>query len=167
MTSRESWTQRLCKLRRSSLWSRFEHASPLLFLNIPMTQEVHLPPSTQTLRKERSMFRGCKTLPPLQFDSEKWRVPVCDRTPSWGHEDKIWTLLLLQLIQLLHRYYLVLSSRHSGDGLRLKRVHRRQGGTLADFKCEKQKHSSIVSENQIRKVNENKLWNFSIIWTDM
>lgn len=123
----ESWTRRLCKLRRSSLWSRFEHASPLLFLKIPMTQDVHLPPSTQTLRKERSMFRGCKTLPPLQFDSEKWEDSLWCRTPSWGHEDKIWTLLLLQLIQLLHRYYLVLSSRHSGDGLRLKRVHRRQG----------------------------------------
>lgn len=72
---------------------------------------------------------AAKLLPPLQFDSEKWRVPVCDRTPSWGHEDKIWTLLLLQLIQLLHRYYLVLISplrRWPPDW----RVHRRQGGTL-------------------------------------
>lgn len=129
---------------------------------------MHLSPSTQTPRKERSMFRGCKTLPPLQFALEKWRVPICDRTPSWGQEDKIWTLLLLRLIQLLHRHYLVLSSWDPGDGIRLKRVHRRrQGRTLADFKCEKPKHSSVVSENQIRKANENKLWSFSIIWTDM
>lgn len=122
------------------------------------------PTSTQTPRKKRSMFRGCKTLPPLQFALEKWRVPICDRTPSWGQEDKIRTLLLLRLIQLLHRYYLVLSSGDPGDGIRLKRVHgRRQGRTLANFKCEKPKHSSVVSENQIRKVNENKLRSFSII----
>lgn len=168
MTSRESWTQRLCKLRRTSLWSRFKHPSPLLFLKITMTQEVYLPPTHRHSGRRETCLGAAKLLSPLQFALEKWRVPIWDRTPSPGHEDKIWTLLLLQLIQLLHRYYLVLSSPDPGDGIRLKRVHRRrQGGTLADFKCEKQKHSSVVSENQIRKVNENKLWNFSIIWTDM
>ena len=59
------------------------------------------------------------------------------------------------MIQLLHRYYLVFSSRDPRDGVRLEGVHtRRQGGTLADFKCQKQKHSSIVSENPIREESE-------------
>lgn len=73
---------------------------------------------------------------------------------SWRQEDRIGTLSF-DVLQLLHRYYLVFSSQDPRDGVRLEGVHRRrQGGMLADFKCEKQKHSSMVSENHIREESE-------------
>lgn len=111
MTSRESWTQRLCKLRRSSCGGRFEHASPLLFLKIPMTQEVHLPPSTQTPSGRREACLGAAKLTTTSI----WfrEVESSSLVTEHLHGDmKIKNLNIASVapdIPFL-RYYLVLSS---------------------------------------------------------
>lgn len=88
-------------------------------------------------------------MPLPQWDLEKWEVPICVRTPSWGQEDRM-GILSSDVIQLLHRCCLIVSSQDPGDGFRLKEVHRkRQVGTLTIFSCMKTKGSSIASENQI------------------
>lgn len=90
-------------------------------------------------------------MPLPQLDLEKWKVPICVRTPSWGQEDRIGTLSS-DVIQLLHRYCLIISSQDPGDGFRLKEIHRkRQVGTLADFRCIKTKGSSILKIKSARR----------------
>ena len=153
MISRESWKQKFLVLRMSSLQSRFEHASTVLLLKVTGTQEVYRRLSTQTQEGE-STFGGCWYLPWLQFDLQKWKVPVCVGTPSWGQEDRTGNLHS-DIIQLLRRYCLVLCSWDPRAGFTLKGVRRkRQVGTLGDFRCTKQKHQEWLLKIKFeRRVN--------------
>lgn len=119
MISRESWNtnfscwERVLYVVGLTRWAQY--CSSRLLVRRKYTPLI----STRRIKKERAYLGAAKIYHYFSM------IERCIRSPSWEQKGRIGTLSS-DMMQLLHRYCLVLNSWDLRDGIRSKGVHRKR-----------------------------------------